>query len=311
MEIPLRWTPDFLVTVLLLIVACPAQAGQDSGLGATPSRDRSFYLGRQVMHPESLSGIWETSDGHGGAVGIHLIFATSLPPSALSWTPQSWEMLQLGVFQRKGAEIQPGEEGGFSDSPRGGGVTFDGGRLQLHFASHTDDVQSVDVELVQASNDCWSGRFHRGTYDSPVTLCRPAIGPSGKVNLLVGTWLESTGMAPSCVHIAQQATAQFTGWSDAIQLPGKVQFPRTLPGPHLLFQTFGELMKVHVDDGGVVSLELRAYSSVCCSYTYVGRLSEDGALIHGSWRTGQHHVPGNVYWKRIPGPSCVTKDSAH
>jgi hypothetical protein len=65
MEIPLRKTPDFLVTVLLLILACHALAGQDSGLGATPSKDRSFYPGRQVMHPESLSGIWETSDSRG------------------------------------------------------------------------------------------------------------------------------------------------------------------------------------------------------------------------------------------------------
>lgn len=274
MEIPLHRAPEFLVAVLLLILACPALGGQDSSLGATPSKDRNFYLGRQVIDPESLSGIWETSDGHGGAVGIHLIFATSLSPRALSWTPQSWEMLQLGVFQRKAAEIQLGEDGVFSDSPRGGGVTFDGGRLRLHFASHSDDVQSVDVDLVQAPNDCWSGRFHPGTFDSHVTLCPPVTEPSGKVNPLVGTWLESTGMAPSCVHIAQQATAQFTGWSDAIQLPGSVQFPRTIPGPHLLFQSFGELMKVHVDDGGMVSLELRAYSGVCCSYTFVGRLSE-------------------------------------
>src|ERR1700722_1278485 len=102
MEIPLHTVPEFLVAVLFLILACPALAGQDSGLGATSSKDRSFYLGQQVIHPESFSGIWETSDGHGGTVGIHLILATSLPPSASSWTPQSWEMLQLGVFQRKG-----------------------------------------------------------------------------------------------------------------------------------------------------------------------------------------------------------------
>ena len=227
-----------------------------------------------------------------------------------SWVPQSWQDLQVGVFERKGAEIQFGEEGFFSDSRRGGSLTLDAGRLQLHFVSQWADVQSVDLDLVQQGGDCWYGRLHRGTFDSRVTVCRPTAGQSGNTSPIVGTWSEISGFGQGCIHIAQQAPGEFTGWSDSIEPPGTVRCASTIPGPHALFQHFGELMKIHLEDCGTVSFELYAYTPGCCSHTFVGKLTKDGALIHGTWPPGANQAPHDASWKKVPGDSCVTSSRA-
>jgi hypothetical protein len=148
---------SFLVTFLPYAV----QAQQDPGSLPVSQEDRSLYSGQQVIHPESLSGIWETSNGHEGAIGIHLELDTTIPSDGdkQNWTPQSWQDLQVGVYERKGAEIQLGEGGYFSDSPRGVSVTFDRGRLQLHFVSQWADTPSVDLDLVPKG-----GNLVRGTW---------------------------------------------------------------------------------------------------------------------------------------------------
>jgi hypothetical protein len=66
-----------------------------------PPGDRSFNLNQPVDDPEAISGAWEATDGHGGAVGIHLHLATTAPSDADPpvWTPQCWQDLELGVFQ--------------------------------------------------------------------------------------------------------------------------------------------------------------------------------------------------------------------
>jgi hypothetical protein len=47
---------------------------------------------RELVHLEALSGVWEASDGRGGAVGILLELTTSLSGDADPpvWTPQGW-----------------------------------------------------------------------------------------------------------------------------------------------------------------------------------------------------------------------------
>jgi hypothetical protein len=126
-----------------------------------PPGDRSFYVNQPVDRPEALSGVWQTPDGHGGAVGIHLELMTTVsgdadPPIR---TPQSWQHLNLGIFQRKGSEIAFGDENYFSDSARGGSVLLGNSRIQLHFVSTWIDTPSVDLDLLHQPNGCWHGRF--------------------------------------------------------------------------------------------------------------------------------------------------------
>lgn len=121
-----------------------------------------------------LSGVWEASDNQGGAVGIHLVLLTTVSGDAdpPAWLPQSWQHLELGVFQRRGPELVFGDENYFSDSPRGGSVTVENDHLQLHFAATVKTDLSFDLDLTRESDGCWHGRFHRGDFDSAVTLCR-------------------------------------------------------------------------------------------------------------------------------------------
>ncbi len=299
-----------VVASLVTLLPCAVHGQQTSD--SIAAEDRSFYLGQHVMHPESLSGIWETSNGHGGAIGIHLELDTTMPSDGnkQSWAPQLWQDLGVNVFERKGAEIQLGEESGFSDSRRGGGVTFDHGRLQLHFVSPWTDTPSVDLDLVQEAGGCWEGRLHRGDFDSHVTLCRPSIGQSGRASPLVGTWAEISSLGQGCIHIAEQAPGEFTGWSDDIQLPGTVRSCiDNVSQPVSVFQRFGIRMKTHLEKNDAVSFELYAYNDMCCSHTFVGKFAKDGNLIRGTWPSGTNQAAHNATWKKMPGDSCVASDS--
>ena len=166
------------------------------------------------------------------------------------------------------------------------------------------------MDLVQQAGGCWYGRLHRGEFDSQVTLCRPSTSLSGKASPLVGSWAENSNLGQGCIHIAEQAPGGFTGWSDEIQLPGTVgSCIDGVSKPVAVFQSFGELLKVHLENDGAVSFELYAYNDVCCSHTFVGKLAEGGDLIQGAWPSGANQAAHNATWKKMPGDSCVAFDS--
>jgi hypothetical protein len=152
-----------------------AQVTLPPGSVSTIPGDRSPYLGRPIINPETLSGFWETPNGHGGAVGIHLLLMTTVPTDGWekpSDAPQSWQLLELGVYERRGATIQLEESNNFSDSPRGGNVGFEAGHLSLHWISPPNS-EPIDVDLVQQPGDRWAGRLHRRSFDANVILSRP------------------------------------------------------------------------------------------------------------------------------------------
>jgi hypothetical protein len=281
-----------------------AQAPLSDSIQALQESDCGKTLGRPVTHPEALSGVWEAPNGKGGAVGIHLQLGTTAPGEAktLSGTPQSWRELVVGVYERKGATIEFGEENFFSDSPRCDIVNFENGRLRLH------DWPSFDLDLVQQAEDRWVGRLHRGKFDSTVTLRRAGISGPTKTNPIVGTWFYQS-VAPSqisCIHIAQQAESEFTGWSDSLQVLGEVGFRNNLTRPETAFESYGELMKVHVDGEGKVTLELHAFSPACCSHIFVGKITQEGNLIQGDWPRGPNQSAGSGTWTKMSGDSCVS-----
>ena len=131
------------------------------GQSGTHQAHRSFYSGRPVDHPEALSGVWETSDGHGGAVGIHLRLMTTVPlhVDPPIWTPQSWAHLQVSVFQRRGSEFVSGDENYFSDSPDDGPVTLERGRLRVYFVSKSVKLPSIERPRSSSTHDESLHRF--------------------------------------------------------------------------------------------------------------------------------------------------------
>lgn len=248
--------------------------------------------------------MWETPDGEGGAVGIRLRLMTTLSADIVppQWTPQSWQHLEVEVFRRKESGPGFGDANAFSDSVRGGSVTFNDRRLQLHFVSTYRDAYSTDLDLTEQPDGCWHGQFHRGAFNSVVALCRPTPGPGLVRSPLVGTWFEGQS---TCIHIAQNGPGTFAGWSDTIAIPGRVQFAPGVPGPHQLFEDFGSYAKVDLDDTGKVSLVFGTYGGMCCPLEFDGRLSADGSALRGAFLSGPNQSPRAATFTRMRGDSCV------
>lgn len=223
----------------------------------------------------------------------------------LRGTIQSWQSLEVGVYERRGAILQVEEQNYFSDSPRGGNVSLDDGRLKLHFVPRVASDPAIDLDLVHDADGNWRGRFHRGAFDSHVTLRRPSLPGRTGANPIVGTWRDNRRSISSCVHIAQQSPTAFVGWSDTLQLFGSMRFANGIPKPSTSIERYGELMKVGVYNDDKISLELGAYSAICCSHTFVGTLTANNTLLEGTWPPGANQAPHPGAWKKMSGDSCV------
>jgi hypothetical protein len=302
-----------LIAAILLFIALGfrAQAQQEPVAHQILPEDRSPYMGNLVAHPESLSGLWEAPNGSGGAVGIHLSMWTTIPGDAimLRGVQQSWNSLELGVYERKGATIEFGDENNFSDSPRGGNVRYENGRLTLNFEARVAGDPSFDLDLLHQPDGSWKGRFHRGTFDSEVTLRRPSPEAGTETSPVVGTWRQDRGSSFSCVHIAQQSGTEYTGWSDALEIPGEMyKCAKNIPQPAEAFERYGELIKVNVQNDGKIGLELYAYTGMCCSHSFIGTLSADGTVIQGAWPPGANQAPHDDVWRKMPDDSCASAE---
>lgn len=206
----------------------------------SPVGSRSLYFNRTVHDPEALSGVWETPDGKGGAVGIELKLTTAMPNGTgrETWTPQHWRSLVVGVFERSGPEIRVGDVNFFMDTARGG-VRFEQNGLKIHVQAREKWEPSFDIDLVLQKDECWHGRFHRGAFDRVVTLCRPRPGPGVVLSPFVGTWFDPSAPGATCIHIAQTGRATFVGWSDWLQPLGRVKYAPGLVASREWTESYG------------------------------------------------------------------------
>lgn len=294
--------------VLLVFIGLSFCGVFPNAVAHIPLSDRSPYAGRPVTHPEALSGVWEVSDGKGGAVGIQLELSTTVSAGlkTLSGMEQKWQSLVVGMYQRAGATIWLGEENFFSDSPRGGNVTFEKGRLELHSKSISAAGPSFDLDLAQQSGKKWTGRFHRGNFDSIVTLSRPGAALKTHISWLSGTWLDDLIPHYSCVHIFEQAPNEFVAWSDSLQVMGVIRSSPNLPEPTTVTDVYGLLMKIQLQDNGKISFAFNVLNGLCCPGTFIGRPEGNGRLIRGIWTSGMNKaLPKEDSWRKMSGSSCV------
>jgi hypothetical protein len=294
------------------LLACElcSQSLPQSPLGKQPQhssaqerQDRSFYLGTPVTHPEDLSGLWEAPDGHGGAIGIHLLLDTTAPVDAntLTGVTQSWLGLQLGIYQRSGAELRPGDENFFSDSPRGGSLRYEGGRLTLHAPGYDLDLHRI----AEGNEDKWSGRFHRGDIDSVVTLARPMLRPQSKNTWFLGTWKGAAGPQVTCLHIAQASPPALLAWSDSLVAWGAARFAPHVAKPPYSWEHYGDLVKIQPAENGALWVELGAYSAICCSHRFHATSADNGKAMKSDWPAGPNQSPHKSRWTKMSGNSCI------
>ncbi len=304
---------NVVMAAVMGVVACElaAQNVASERPSAVPDSGHSPYVGRRVDDPEGLSGLWEVSNGRGGAVGIHLMLTTSVAPDAkadgktLAGVEQLWENLEVGVYERQGQVLAFGEENSFSDTPGGASVKLEDGRLQLHFVCQWPSDPSIDLDLVKQPGDRWVGRLHRGSFDGKVTLERPGTDVKTS-NVIVGTWGAGNPLN-GCMHIAEEALAVFTGWSDSLQVPGEMECAPSARQQRLM-ELYGELMTVKVRADDNVSFEFDAYNPMCCSHTFIGRPGVDGKMIEGRWPTDLNQTFHDESWKKMDHNSCVRSD---
>lgn len=271
---------------------------------AENAQDQSFYLGKPVIHPEALSGIWESPDGHGGVIGLHLMLDAAAPNDAttLPGIRQSWLDLQASIYQRAGGKFRPGEQNGFSDSPRGGGLRYENGRLTLHYPG-------FDLDLLHIAGDRWSGRVHRKEFDSQVTLTRPGFETATKKEWFVGSWLSTNGPFHSCLHIAQQAPGEFLAWSDSLPTLGSVRIASGVARPPYSWEHYGELANARSAENGNAEIELYAYTGMCCSHRFFAAPAENGTVMKADWPPGANQAPHKTEWEKMPGDTCIASVS--
>jgi hypothetical protein len=301
---------DFVLGALLGVAVAGASAQDQTAANAEANAkaDRSFYEGKVVEHPEMLSGIWEASNGHGGVVGIQLILTTTIPASAmtLAGTPQSWVHLEVMVYEQVGRTLDFSERNGFSDSVRGGSVQLEDGRLTLHFVSGVESVPKIDLDLKWVDGDAWEGRFHRGSFDSHVTLRRSGALLKSKPSVIAGTWMsEGPGIGSTCLHVAETAPGQFVGWSDSHMTYAHVRFAPNVQRPETAMQHYGDLAKVSPLGDGKFRIELYALSAICCSHPFTATPDESGETMVGDFAAGPNQAPHTSTWKKLAGGSCL------
>jgi hypothetical protein len=275
-------------------------AAQDS-ISRQQADDQSFYLGKPVPHPEELSGVWETPDGHGGAIGLHLMLFTTAPVDAttLVGAEQAWQHFVVGVYHRVGPALQSGEESTFSDSSRGGGVRYQDGQLTLHSGS-------VDLDLRRVDENNWSGRVHCREFDSQVKLSRPETQAKSKHTWLVGTWREESILpGTNCLHVVETSPGLFAGWSDYLLTWGNIHFGPDAKKPPYSLEHYGDLVNVRAAKGDTASIELGAYVGVCCPHAFVGSPTKNGAIMRADWPAGPNQTPHMSEWTKMRGNSCI------
>ena len=279
-------------------------------LGFLVQGSAQAQLKRTLTDPDALAGRWETSDGHGGAVGMNVIVTTHMGASnSVDDHAQYEDEFTIGLYQRTDPEVGPHRFNFFSSTP-GEGTSWDGHRLTIHLLR--TDIPKVNIDLTwHEESPAWNGLFERGAFREQVSLKRPSSKASASP--FVGTWSDPRGLMNNCLHIAQQADGALAAWSDDIQVPGRVRYANGIQPPAQMLQHYGEIARAEVDTHGQINVELRAYTAMCCSHRLTAKLSADDQLLSGAWLAGPNQAPRSVEWKRMPGISClaVTTPDVH
>ncbi len=280
--------------VVLALVSVCAQAQPP----ALATNLESTLRGREIEHPENLSGAWEV-ELNGTVFGLQIELTTRIDgaPVTLSGAHQTFHDAVIEVYERTGPTRKPGDGNWFSDDSPSVRWTNEG--LIVVLDGRTEGP-AIKLDLAfEAIHSSWSGRFRRGSFDSKVTLARPRFGDKKAANPLVGTWARDVPMN-NCIHIAQGRDGSLVSWSDDLQTPGAYLYANGIQPPKETFEHYGTVANTALRPPSAVEIESKPLSPLCCPVDFVGRLSADEKLIESA--TTGVDLPG--HWIRMNGNSC-------
>lgn len=257
-----------------------------------------------VANPEALAGRWEAPDGQGGAVGLNIILTTSIlgRPDNLAGQTQTEDEFTVGLYQRQGPDVASLGFNFFTGLSNG--AHWDGHRLEVHVPGQAD-LPTTNLDLIWHPNsEMWSGLFERGQFRKQVALRRPTSKTTQSP--FVGTWFEKGGgMMNNCVHITQQQDGGLAAWSDDIMIPRRVRYANGIQPPAQTREHYGEIAKAKMDAPDQITVELRAYTAMCCPHPFTAKITVDGLTLMGAWPSGPNQAPRESEWKKMQGNSCV------
>lgn len=276
-----------LAALLLLSAFAPAQ-------NQTPSPNS--LRGSVIEHPEEISGAWEVKADH-TIYGLQIALSTKVEgtPASLSHAHQTVQSADIQVYQRNTPVRKAFDGNWFTDqSPS---LRWSGRHLYLDQPPSTASPRIKLDLLFDPKNHTWSGDFQRGSFSRFVTLRRPQPNESVARNPIAGTW-QRPGQMNNCIHIVQTETGSLEAWYDDLETPGSVRYANGLQPPKETFEVYGSIAKVERPNPRIVHMEFKVFSAMCCSVSYIGRLSPDATMIQSSPGDG-----GN--WRRMQGGSCI------
>ena len=235
---------------------------------------------------------------------MNILVSTTVPSSAknLTGVPQHLEDLEIGLYQRSHSDVELLGFNFFTASPTGG-ATWDGRHLRIDLRSKAD-LPEIHVSLTWTSASMsWTGTFQRGSFKGNAVTLKHPVGPDKSP--LPGTWISDDGSAIKCLHIAEAQDGTYTGWSDSIQVPGRLRYAKGIQPAERTFEQYGDIARVKVTEPDRVQVELGAYTAMCCPHPFVATLSRDGRYLASEWPAGQNQSSHQTRWTRVQGNSCI------
>ncbi len=197
-----------------------------------------IQIGSVITNPQAVTGPWEQLNS-GKVVGLDIEIRTATQglPKTLQGTVQRVDYIWITTYTRTAGRSQRT----FWSSQVPAAFSWQDDNLSLHV---TDDpvhgVQPVNLALTFDRNKReWRGRFENEWYAGPVVLKRPFVPHIGF--RIIGDWISGDPSGYACKHVALGADSALVIWSDIIDLPGTVIYPKGTTPPDSASEWYGEL----------------------------------------------------------------------
>jgi hypothetical protein len=195
-------------------------------------------VGSLITNPQAVTGPWEQLiSGKVVGLDIEVRTATQGLPKSLPDTAQRVDYIWITTYVRTAGRSQRT----FWSSHVPAQFGWQNNQLALDVPSDSaHGVQSVNLALTFDRNKSeWRGRFQNEWYAGPVVLKRPYAPHIGY--RIIGDWLSGDSSGYACKHVALGADSALVIWSDIIDLPGNVIYPKGTTPPDSAPEWYGEL----------------------------------------------------------------------